>query len=191
VRTRTRALLFPITAALIFPIGCANRVSRLPNYGTVPSFKMTDSEGHDFDSKVLRGKVWIVDFIYTSCPGPCPTMTSQMRKLQEQVSGEDDVRLVSISVDPQHDSARALNDFAHRFGGPTDNWTFLTGSPETIHRLAYEVFHVGDLIGNMDHSTKFVLVDKRGNIRGYCSSLGTEDIAATLKDVAALRKENS
>jgi cytochrome oxidase Cu insertion factor (SCO1/SenC/PrrC family) len=80
-----------------------------------------------------------------------------------------------------------LNDFAHRFGGPTEDWVFLTGSPETVHRLAYEVFHVGDLIGKMDHSTKFALVDKHGNIRGYYSSTDADGMPAMLRDVAALR----
>lgn len=150
---------------------------------------MTDSEGHAFNSDALRGKVWVADFIYTSCPGPCPRMTSEMHKVQRQVTGDRDVRLVSISVDPDHDSPRVLNDFAHRFGGPADNWTFLTGTPQTVHLLAYQVFHVGDVIANMDHSTKFMVVDKRGAIRGYYSSLDSDGIRAMLQDVDALRKE--
>lgn len=189
IRTRT-LLAFPV-AALILSIGCANRASSLPNYGAVPSFTMTDSEGHGFESKALKEKVWIADFIYTNCPGPCPMMSSQMHKVQQQVSRENDVQLVSISVDPQHDSPPVLNDFAHRFGGPANDWVFLTGSPETVHLLAYKVFHVGDLIGNMDHSTKFALVDKQGNIRGYYSSLDADGIRTMLRDVAALRKESS
>ena len=101
------------------------------------------------------------------------------------------MQLVSISVDPQHDSPPVLNDFAHRFGGPADNWVFLTGSPETVHLLAHEVFHVGDLISKMDHSTKFTLVDKQGNIRGYYSSVDADSIPTMLKDLAVLRKESS
>ncbi len=151
---------------------------------------MTDSEGRGFDSNVLRGKVWIADFIYTSCPGPCPMMTSQMHKVQQQVSGKQDVQLVSFSVDPEHDSAPVLNDFAHRFGGPADDWVFLTGSPQTVHWLAYEVFHVGDLIGKMDHSTKFALVDKQANIRGYYSSTDSDGILALLRDLTILCKES-
>jgi len=118
-------------------------------------------------------------------------MTSEMHKLQQQVRGERDLYLISISVDPQHDSAPVLNDFAHRFGGPAHDWIFLTGSPDTVHVLAHDVFHIGDLIGKMDHSTKFTLVDKQGDIRGYYSSGDTEGIRAMLKDLAALRKESS
>jgi protein SCO1 len=191
VRSWIRALLAFSVAAVIFSTACSNPASKLPSYGSVPAFRMTDSEGHGFDSKVLKGKLWIADFIYTSCPGPCSRMTSQMHKVQQQLRGQEDVWLVSISVDPQHDSPPVLNDFAHRFGGPADNWVFLTGSPETVHVLAHEVFHVGDLISKMDHSTTFMLVDRQGDIRGYYPSVDADGIPAMLRDLAALRKENS
>jgi protein SCO1/2 len=154
-------------------------------------FQMTDSEAHPFDSKMLKGKLWVADFIYTNCPGPCSRMSSEMHKLHQQVSGEKDLYLISISVDPQHDSPRVLDDFAHRFGGPARDWIFLTGSPDIVHMLAHDVFHLGDLIGKMDHSTKFTLVDKQGDIRGYYSSTDREGIPALLRDLAALRKESS
>ncbi len=107
-------------------------------------------------------------------------------QVEQQVKGESDVQLVSFSVDPEHDTPPVLNEFAHRFGGPTEQWIFLTGSPATVHLIAYQTFHVGDVIGKIEHSTKFVIVDKGGNIRGYYSSLGQDDIAAMLKDVEDL-----
>ena len=152
---------------------------------------MTASSGRAFDSRALDGKVWVVDFIYTNCPGPCPRMTSQMHRLERRVSRDSDVRLVSVSVDPQHDTPQVLDEFAHRFGGPSLQWTFLTGSPATVHLLAYETFHVGDVIGKMDHSTKFALVDKRGNIRGYYSTFDRDGMSSLLKDIAALRNASS
>jgi protein SCO1 len=191
VRIWRRALLVFSVGALILATACSKPASKLPNYGTVPAFQMTDSQGHRFDSKILKGKLWVADFIFTNCPGPCSRMTSQMHKVQQKVSGQKDVWLVSISVDPQRDSPRVLSDFAHRFGGPADNWVFLTGSPETVHVLAHEVFHVGDLISKMDHSTKFMLVDRQGDIRGYYSSVDAEGMSAMLKDLTLLRKKNS
>lgn len=118
-------------------------------------------------------------------------MTSRMHKVERQVKGDPDVDLLSISVDPQRDSPPVLNAFAHRFGGPTDKWFFLTGTPAVVHLLAYETFHVGDVVGKIEHSTKFVLVDKRGNIRGYYSSFDGDGMPALLKDVRALRHERS
>lgn len=171
--------------------GCSDPAQKLPEYGTVPEFTMTDSQGHAFDSKSLAGRVWIADVIYTNCPAECPRMTAQMHKLEREVKGENDLRLVSISVDPERDTPRVLNAFAQRFGGPTRQWTFLTGSPETVHLLAYQTFHVGDVIGRIEHSTKFVLVDKRGHLRGYYSALDPESMAALMKDAAALQRTRS
>lgn len=117
-------------------------------------------------------------------------MTSEMHKLQLKLANDDDVRLVSFSVDPDRDTPAVLTEFAHRFGGPTPQWFFLTGSPGTLHLLARDVFKIGDLIGVMDHSTKFVLVDKRARIRGYYSTFDAEGLPKMLTDIQSLRKES-
>jgi protein SCO1/2 len=166
---------------------CVKRESQLPVYENVPAFTMTTSEGSSFDGKQLAGKVWVADFIYTNCPGPCPLMTSKMHHLQLQVKNEPDVRLVSFSVDPHRDTPPVLNAYAKHFDGPTADWVFLTGNDETTHLLAHDVFKVGDLIGVMDHSTKFILVDKRGTIRGYYSVFDTDDMHKLVQDVQSLR----
>jgi cytochrome oxidase Cu insertion factor (SCO1/SenC/PrrC family) len=180
------AILLVLTA-----VSCADPASKLPRYGAVPHFTLTDSHGRPFDSNALKGKVWVVDFIYTNCPGACPRMTSQMHKVEQKVAKDDDVRFVSFSVDPARDTPPVLNDFAQRFGGPTPHWYFLTGAPATLHKLARNVFMVGDLIGVMDHSTKFVVVDKTGQIRGFYSTFDPEGIASLLKDVNALRRSSA
>jgi protein SCO1/2 len=167
---------------------CTPRAVELPDYGKVPSFSMTDSHGHAFQSGALDGKVWVADFIYTNCPAECPVMTSRMHSVEKRVQGQENVKLVSISVDPRRDTPPVLDRFANRYGGANDQWIFLTGSPGTVHLLAYTTFHVGDVIGKIEHSTKFVLVDKRGHIRGYYSSFDKEGIPAMLNDVSALRK---
>jgi protein SCO1/2 len=180
-----------LLVALILSTACTDPASKLPNYGAVPVFTMTDSEGHAFDSRALSGKVWIVDFIYTNCPAECPLMTARMHRLQQQLKTEKGLELVSISVDPEHDTPPILNHFAHRFGGPAQDWIFLTGSPASVHLLAYQTFHVGDVISKMDHSTKFALVDKSGNIRGYYSSFENDALAALRKDAISLQRERS
>jgi protein SCO1/2 len=174
-------------------VSCTDPSAKLPNYGQVPHFMMTDSRGQSFDSASLAGKVWLVDFIYTNCPGPCPRMTSQMHSVQKQLVNDSGVRLVSISVDPANDTPPVLQAFAQRFGGPADDWYFLTGTPATVHLLAHDVFKVGDVIQNMDHSTKFMLVDRHGNLRGYYSSDDDAEsgIPALLKDVQSLRHQRT
>jgi protein SCO1 len=187
----SRLLLF--LPFLLVTGACTDPSTKLPNYTAVPRFSMTDSLGHPFDSSVLTGTVWVADFIYTNCPGPCPRMTSKMHQLQKQLSDNPDVRLVSISVDPTNDTPPVLNAFAQRFGGPAPDWYFLTGTPATVHLLAHEVFKVGDVIQNMDHSTKFMLVDRHGNLRGYYSSDEDPETGtpALLHDIRLLRKQRS
>jgi protein SCO1/2 len=175
----------------MFSGACTRPAPKLPDYGKVPDFQMTDSEGHPFDSASLNGKVWIADFIYTSCPDACPRMTSEMERVAHELAGEKNVELVSISVDPDHDSPPVLNAFAHQYGAPTSQWIFLTGTAPTIHQIAYTTFHVGDVIGKMDHSTKFIVVDKHGDIRGYYASMDPDSIQTMLSDVEALREGRS
>jgi protein SCO1 len=162
----------------------------LPDYGLVPHFTLINSNGQPFNSQSLQGKVWVADFIYTHCPGPCPRMTQQMHQVAQQVDSYQDVRLVSFSVDPDRDTPAALTEFAHRFGGPTPQWYFLTGDPATLHLLSREVFKIGDLISVMDHSTKFMLVDKAGRLRGYYSTFDPEGMPTLLNDIKRLRKES-
>ncbi len=189
--TQERVAVLALAVVGILSVACTGPAAKLPQYGKVPPFTMTDSHGARFDGAALAGKVWIADFIYTYCPTECPRMTARMHRLEEELKGEKDVRLVSFSVDPQHDSPPVLNDFAHRFGGPTDHWIFLTGSPATVHLIAYQTFHVGDVIGKIEHSTKFILVGKKGNIRGYYSSFDQDDLSKLLRDVDALRSASS
>jgi protein SCO1/2 len=178
IRTAIFSLAFVLLA------GCSRTGSKLPQYAHVPEFTMTDSAGHVFHSAELKGRVWVADFIYTNCPAECPMMTSKMRNFSKQVDAS--VRLVSISVDPDHDTPAALKAFASHYGGATPQWSFLTGTPETVHLLAWSTFHVGDVIGKIQHSTKFALVDQRGFIRGYYSSFDPEGMQALLRDAEAL-----
>jgi protein SCO1/2 len=175
-------------AAILLALGCSDPASKLPVYGSVPEFQLVDSQGRKFDSKALTGKVWVADFIYTHCPGPCPRMTSQMHSVEKQTSGDTDLRLVSFTVDPARDTPPVLNEFAQRFGGPSDQWFFLTGSADTLHHLARNVFMVGDLVGVMDHSTKFILVDRKRQIRGFYSTFDADGIPALLHDAKLLSK---
>lgn len=184
-------LLTAVVLLLCAALACSFK-SNLPDYGAVPDFHMVDSHGNPFaSSTALRGDVWVADFIYTNCPGPCPRMTSIMHQLQKKVVQDQDVRLVSISVDPDRDTPPVLAAYAKNFNAPMPDWFFLTGDRATIHLLAHDVFHVGDLIGVMDHSTHFVLVDKRSHIRGYYSTFGADDMPRLLSDLRQLRKETA
>ena len=118
---------FSLSLAAFSLAGCAAHAS-LPSYSAVPDFTLTDQNGAKFDSaSKLKGMVWIADFIYTTCPGPCPRMSSQMHEVQTALSALDGFRLVSFTVDPEHDTPPVLNDYSKLFQARPGIWFFLTG----------------------------------------------------------------
>ena len=160
-----------------------------PYYGAAPSFRLTDQEGRPFDSGVLHGRVWIADFIFTSCAGSCPAMSAKTAGLQRRLPPE--VLLVSISVDPKRDTPQVLTEYARRYGAQSGRWFFLTGPEEEIRRTSQQGFHLGVAEGGSPeepviHSIRFVLVDREGAIRGYYDSTEPARLEQLIRDAAAL-----
>jgi protein SCO1/2 len=165
----------------------------LQKYWTLPDFSLTEGSGKTVGLPDLAGKVWVADFIYTTCPGPCPVLTSHLSELQKAVGGEPDVRLVSISTDPEHDTPEVLKAYAETYrAGP--HWLFLTGKKDVIYSLARDGFKLpiapatagGEPIV---HSTRLVLVDKNGVVRGFYD--GAADFAQKelVSDIRRLLEE--
>lgn len=186
-RLPPKAIFFALLAA----VSCTDWAAKLPRFDHIPAFQMTDTDHRSFSEKDLEGSVWIVDFIYTNCPAECPRMTSRLHQIEDQTKGLPEVKLLSISVDPDRDTPEVLNAFAQRYGAPNKRWRFLTGDKKAVHLLAFETFHIGDVIGKIEHSTKFAILDKHRTVRGYYSSFSPEEMEAMLTDVNALRKERS
>jgi protein SCO1/2 len=165
----------------------------LPKYRQVPPFTLTERTGAPLRLEDLKGKVWLADFIYTTCPGPCPMLTSRFSSLQGSLLKHDDVRLVSISINPAHDTPEVLREYARHFHA-SDGWLFLTGEPNKVRALVTGGFMqtVIDQPGEpmpIVHSTRLVLVDRAGVIRAFydgSSTAGDEQIA---RDIARLRRE--
>lgn len=161
-----RRSLFALAAPLA---GCLR--SNLPDYGPVPPFLLVDQAGRAFDSRQrLAGKTWIAAFIFTSCNGPCPRMTAQMRKIQDRTRGLAGVLLVSFSIDPATDTPARLAEYAARFKADPARWSFLTGAEAAIRTLGVDAFHLADPHEKLAHSSRFALVDRHGRIRGYYDS---------------------
>ncbi len=182
-----RRLLILAAATLM---SCAPHQA-LPVLGAVPDFELTDQSGGMFKGSTLRGHVWVADFIYTNCPGPCPLMSQRMKRILTATAAIPDVQLVSFSVDPARDTPRALREYAKRFGASAGRWTFLTGDAKTLEHLDRDAFKLGDLDAALNHSTRFVLVDEKGRIRAYYT-MGQEKMVERIAgDAARLRGENS
>ena len=157
-----------------------------PDYGTVPSFELFDQLGNTFTKDELLGDVWVVDFVFTTCAGPCPVMTAQFSELQDRFSDQEDFRLLSISVNPEYDTPEVLKRYGDDYGADHSRWTFLTGDREKIRSLAWEGFHVGKEEDPIFHSTYFILVDKEGKIRGYYISSEKNEIERLWTDTELL-----
>ncbi|HLJ51469.1 MAG TPA: SCO family protein [Bryobacteraceae bacterium] len=176
---------------LLLLAGCHGRVADYPSYGAVPAFQLTDQSGRAFDSTTLAGRVWVADFMFTSCPGPCPRMTSQMREVQEATRDLANVRLVSFTVDPERDTPFVLAEYAKLHHAETQSWYFLTGAQSALHHLGRDVFKLNNVDGTLNHSTRFVLVDARGQIRGYYDTSEPDSIRMLISDVRALANQRT
>jgi protein SCO1/2 len=179
-----------IAAGILVLAGCAPR-HELPILGQVPEFQMTSQDGKPFDARSLAGHVWVADFIFTHCPGPCLRMSSQMHRVQTETASVPAIRLLSFTVDPARDTPPVLAEFASKYQPDAARWFFLTGSPETLQMLSRETFKLGDVDGTMNHSTRFVLVDKRGRIRGIYGTQEGDPVGKVSSDALQLQKENS
>jgi protein SCO1/2 len=182
------AVILALTLALA---ACIHSKSSLPVYYEVPEFQLIAQDGQPFDSRVLAGKIWVADFIYTTCPGPCPRMTSQMREVQDAILKMPDVKLVSFTVDPARDTPQVLAEYAKLHRASTKHWYFLTGPPATLQKLDRDTFKLGSVDATLQHSTRFVLVDRQARIRGYYDTSETRTIPRLIEDIYALARESS
>ena len=169
--------------------GCSGKPP-LPSFGVVPDFTLTDQTGAAFQSTAkLNKKIWVADFIFTKCPGPCPRMSSQMHQVQAALDGNDAVRFVSFTVDPARDTPPVLAAYAQHFEADPAKWYFLTGAVADLNRMSRGVFMLGNVDGSLEHSTRFALIDGSGRIRGYYLTSEAEAIPTLIADTKRLLKE--
>jgi protein SCO1 len=118
-------------------------------------------------------------------------MSSRMRRIQNSTAGSPEIRLVSFTVDPAHDTPQVLSDYAANFSADPQRWFFLTGEPARLDDIAYRAFHLNHVDGSLVHSTRFVLVDRQGRVRGYYSSEEDGFMKRLLNNVKRLDREKS
>ena len=165
--------------------------SPLPILGDVPSFQLTSQTGETFERNALDGHVWVADFIFTSCPGPCPRMSSQMHEIQTATADTPDVKLVSFTVDPGHDTPEVLAAYGKHFLAQPGRWYFLTGPQNRLDEIGRTGFKLNPVDGSLDHSTRFVLVDRTARVRGYYASSDDGFRTRLLRDLRQLEREKS
>jgi protein SCO1/2 len=172
--------------------------SALAVYAELPDFHLTNRDGRAVSKADLEGKPFVADFIFTRCAGICPAMSAQMSRLAGELDPE--VNLVSISVDPEHDTPEVLAEYAGRFDAP-ERWYFLTGERDAIHSLSREGFLLGLEVATPEsptaevepivHSNRFVLVDRAGRIRGYYNAFDAEALDRLTDDAERVTREST
>ncbi len=162
----------------------------LPILGKVGAFELSDSNGKSFAQGQLDGKVWVANFIFTTCAGPCPIMTRNLASIYRSYLLERNVHFVSFTVNPQYDSPSVLTEYAKAQKADTSRWHFLTGTPETLNRLAIDDFKIGSKENLINHSTFFALVDGEFNIRGYYDGTLDAGVKKLFQDISRLMKES-
>lgn len=194
-----RRMLWGFLVLALLAVAGATAFQRLrkpeppPLLGHVPELTLTNRDGRTVRRADLDGKPWIADFVFTRCPASCPMMSARMARLNRELPADLPVHLVSISVDPTHDTPAVLQRYAQSFQA-TDRWLFLTGTREDVRRLCIEGFKLGlDMAPAPGmgpepilHSTRFVLVDGQGGIRGYYEAFDEESTAKLERDLLAL-----
>lgn len=149
----------------------------------ISNFSFTNQLGKTVSADDVKGKILVVDYFFTRCPNPCPTLTKNMKKMQDAFLKTDSlVHFISFSVDPERDSVQVLKRYADKYQVRHNNWWFLTGDKKTIYDLAFNEFKAaivngGEVDTSFLHTSKFYLLDKDRVIRGWYD--GTDSVALT------------
>jgi len=163
-----------------------------PAIGTVPDFHFITQEGNPFTRADLLGKVWVIDFFFTRCPGPCPMMSSRLAEISKELKKAKDVRLVSLSIDPEHDTPAVLKEYARRFNVDPNRWIFLTGPTNQVHEFTtkgmLQALSTADPAAPV-HSTRFLVIDRQGQIRIARKLDEPELVQKLLIDIGNLLRE--
>ena len=213
MRQETRCV-FAVLITLSAGLGCSSNTERSPGKGlpfydsveftprwsntvehTIADFSLVTQMGETIRRDDLRDHIHVASFIFTSCNAICPTLISQLLRVQDAVANRDDVLLVSYSVTPQHDSAAVLKEFGSDRGINPDRWKLVTGDAETVYRLACDSYFADDgrLDGNQTstelflHTEKVLLVDENGYLRGVYNGSLPFEIEKLIADIQLLR----
>jgi protein SCO1/2 len=181
----------PVPAAIVFNGDSTTTNHHLDPLFDAPAFTLTDQDAKKFDSQSLHGKVWVADFVFTTCTGLCPLMTQQMCDFQQKTAGTG-IQMVSFSVDPEHDTPAVLTTYANDTKADLTRWHFLTGDKEQLWKISTAMKLA---VGTGDdhqvlHSSHFLLVDRDGHVRGIYDYKDAGFMAHLVADAKKLTTTN-
>ncbi|MFD2726613.1 SCO family protein [Hyunsoonleella rubra] len=174
----------------------------------VPDFSFTNQNGEQITNKDYEGKVYVIEFFFTTCPTICPRMNRNLVKIQNTFEEFENFGVASFSINPDHDTPEVLKGYAESYGISNPNWHLMTGEKDAIYKLANEGFYIyaaenKDVEGGFEHSGNFALIDKNGFIRsrkdefgnpiiyyrGIASEEEGEDDNGEKEQISALKKD--
>lgn len=163
-------------------------------YHTIAPFRFVNQDSVPVTNETFSDKIYVADFFFTTCRTICPIMKTQMLRVYEKVKDDDEVLILSHTIDPEYDTVALLHDYAERLGVESDKWHFVTGDKDAIYTIAQKSYFSTALEDKTSpdgfiHSGAFLLIDKRGRIRGKYDGTVPADVDQLVKDIGRLKKE--
>ena len=193
-----------VKASSLDNISGAEKQTNLLQIGKAPSFELTDQNNKKISNADYLGKVYVVEFFFTTCPTICPKMNLNMLDIQNKFFGNPNFGIASISINPGHDTSEVLKEHASKLGVKSNNWHLLTGNEDYIFSLANKGFNLyvgknSNIKAGFEHSGLFALIDKKGIIRCrkdasgnpivYYDGLEKEGVKSIMQDITILLQE--
>lgn len=163
-------------------------------YHTIQPFAFVDQDSVMITNETFKGKIYVADFFFTSCPTICPVMKTQMLRVYDKFDNVPELAFLSHTIDPKHDSVAVLRDYAERLGAESSRWHFVTGDKEKIYEIAQKSYmsvaaEDEEAAGGYIHSGRLLLVDMDGRIRGAYDGTNPEDVDQLMEDIPVLLNE--
>ena len=182
----------------------SHKKSDLVKIGPAPEFSLTNQNNETISNETYEGKVYVLEFFFSTCPTICPKMNANLKQVEMQFKGQKDFGVASITINPETDTSEVLKKHAQDLEITSENWHFLTGDKEYIYKIANKGFNMyaaenSKVNGGFEHSGLFALIDKEGNIRCrkddfgnpilYYDGLEKKGIKAITEDIKLLLQE--
>lgn len=163
-------------------------------YHKIGEFSLTDHYGRTITKNLVENKIYVADFFFATCKTICPKMSTQMERVQDKFKDDNDVLMISHTVNPENDSVSVLFDYAQKHHAIKDKWYFLTGDKKQIYDLARNSYFITAMKGNggpddFIHSEQFVLIDKEGRIRGFYDGTDRAEVNRLIEEIEVLQWE--
>ena len=186
---------FFVALISIFYILVRPYIKRKDTISIVQPFSFIDQDGHSLTNKDVEGKVYVAEYFFTTCPGICPTMNTNMKRVYEKFKDKKDFLILSHTSDPERDSVATLKKYADSLGVNTAQWIFLTGRKDSLYttaRISYTIDDPANNLKNIEddflHTQFWALVNRKGEVKKVYDGLKESEIDAMVKEIDKMLK---